>query len=69
MWINLTVGVNHWISVFTHDQLYVAFLHVITLEDIIIFMAGNSDGKTNNVVYLEIFFGPPDRQLFIKNQA
>lgn len=32
-------------------------------------MAENSDGKTNNVVYLEVLLCPPDWQLLMENQA
>lgn len=53
-----TVGVDLQTSVFTHGQLYIALSCVTTLERITILMAENSDGKTNNVVYPEVYLYP-----------
>lgn len=39
------------------------------LQGIIILMAENSNDKTNNIVYLEVFLRQPDWQLLIENQA
>ena len=62
-----TIGVDLQISAFTYSQLYIAISHIITLQGITILLAENSDGKTNNVVYLEVLLRPPNQPLIIEN--
>lgn len=39
------------------------------LQEITILMTENSDGKTNNVIYLKVLLCSPDWQLFMENQV
>lgn len=57
-----TVGVYLPQLVFTHDQLYVAFSHVKSIEGLKIYVLdieGYPKGTTKNVVYKEVFVNIP----------
>ena len=48
------MGVDLRTSAFTHGQLYVALSQMSSAQGVTILLSENDDGKTNNVVYLEV---------------
>lgn len=62
-----TVGVNLQTFAFTYSQLYIALLHITILQKITIFIVKNSNNKTKNVIYLEVFIRLFSWYLFMKN--
>lgn len=53
-----TVGVDLQTFAFTHSQLYIILLQVISTQEITVLLSKNGDRKTNNIVYLEVLFQP-----------
>lgn len=54
-----TVGADLQTFAFTHGQLYVALLQVTSAQRVTVLFSENGNGKSNNEVYQEILFRPP----------
>lgn len=50
----MTVGIELQTSTFVYSPIYVTLLQVISLQRVIVICSDNSNGKTNNVVYLKV---------------
>ena len=53
-----TVGVDLRTSAFIYDQFYVTLLRVTSAQKVTVLLSEDGNGKTNNVVYLEVLLWP-----------